>query len=406
MADLNEPVFGFIKCPICGDLTRASSYRCQACNSVLKARTETPIETFSSEGRVSASFQQQGQRQPQSVQLQKQSREQGASSNQDQGRPPSIQVQQQNFQPSSVIIPQSGDVFSSENRQVANGGYTQQHTTEEVSKKYAGVEAVATGVFSSDNRKVYGKKYEYVNKEPTGYETFSSETYAQQRTANEQTVKVNADSDVNPYGTMTKVHYLDELDKAVDEYVATDIFEFRKHRFGKRIADLLDILLDILVVVCFVIVVLEQLFTSLHMPVIFDIVTFAFCAIVILCVITIKHTWNKANVYFLSGVVMIYSAFMIIGILVGHHPVYRSEFSGGFNNAVALEPMVVFMPMAAADAITASVIILIAKLYTLWEAYQHRDEEAAEAKVSKGEFMRVFKSRGEQAENFQSQADD
>ena len=373
MTEKKEPIFGFIKCPYCGNLTRAATYTCQACGAVINPRTESPTETFTSQKRGEAAHQQGGQT--------------------------SSGVSRQ----TSAIMPQNrADTFSSEGRQAANGGYTQQNTIAASQQNYAGVEAVGRDVFSSDNRKVYGRQFE-VGKQTSGYEVFSSEKDAQRRSINEQTVSRSIGADQNPYENSRNVHFIDEIGTDIEEYTANDIFEFRRHRFGKRAADILDLLMGTMIAAVVLTLVAELVFTSPHEPVIFDVVTAAFSAITLLCVFTIKRTWNKSNVYFMSAIVILYSVFMIIGILVASHPEYRSGMSGGWNNAMALEPMMVFIPMAAIDVVSGGIIIYMAKLYALWEAYQRRDEDAAAAKQSDGEYFEVYKSGGENAENLQGQ---
>ena len=387
----DKPIFGFTKCKYCGNLTRANTYTCQACGAVLKERVESAIDKFSSQGRQGVGIQQGKS----VVQQQGVTRQQGQKS--------STAPVNDN---SNVRAAQGENVFSSENRIAANSGYTQQHTVADSSPTYKGVEATASGVFSSDNRPVYGKNFSTAGSahNNNGYEMFSSEKVRLAHEINEQNVKPRLGSDQNPYVNPKNFHTPGEYGTTVEAYVANNVFEFRKHRFAKRVADFLDLILGTIVFTLFVIVFIEKAFTSPHVPVIFDIVTFAVSPIVILFIFVVRRTWSKTPVYIMVVIIALYTLFMLIGISYVNHPEYRFGLSGGVNNIMALEPMVVFIPVAFLDGLCGALIITMAKFYTLWEAYQHRGEDAIEAKQSNGqEFIGIFKSTGSKADNVQNQ---
>lgn len=258
------------------------------------------------------------------------------------------------------------DRFHSSSRTAANGGYTQQQTKRIEEPVYTGnrVERDPNDAeyYSSDrvNFMIPEKKRHMGNVSDDDY--YHSKSDGERQAGLQTNAKANHNPEFNPYTDAEKfgaVKMTAKQEENSTEYVANNILEFTKHRFGKEEFDKIDYILSGLIGCC--------IFTYL-LDVLFDLSkkTFPFALgyiilIIILSFIVIKKL-NKYVSLSVAIVTMVYSLIMVL---------FMKTID---QYARAPELVLFYTPIMLANVMCLRLTTRMSRLYVKWETYLNRSK--------------------------------
>lgn len=233
------------------------------------------------------------------------------------------------------------EVFSSSSRTPQNGGYTQQARPKKGSEN--------TDFKGSTDNNRYDDMFFSTNRKQNWGKDLKKNGNAQHK------------ADSNPYDNSvykeTEIPSQSKNETHTSEFVAEDIVKFRKHRFARDLANLIEFyILGVFAadLICLAFdLVIDTTRKTAPILYVYTFILFVFSLIT-------KKTYSRFSSVCIAVFTTIYTVVMMIAVIKVH----------SLENAVEL--FFIYFPIAAQDILCVKLMFAMSKYHDHWEAYKQR----------------------------------